>query len=89
MILDAVNEALNIERPNSYIFTQAALVGKTNKMRILQLEALEGIDGDDNQPQFSFYFANSMNHIYKWAHFQCGRAITDDNMEEVPIMEIN
>lgn len=30
-----------------------------------------------------------MNHIYKWAHFQCGRAITDDNMEEVPIMEIN
>lgn len=48
MIVDAVNEALNIERPKNYIFTEAALIGKSNRMRILELEALDGLDGEDN-----------------------------------------
>ena len=81
MIIDSVNEALKIQRPKHYIFTEASLIGKSNRMRILELEALDGLDGDDNEPEFSFYFANSMNHIYKWAHFQCGRVAGEDQPE--------
>lgn len=48
MIIDAVNEALNMERPYHYIFTEAALLGKSNRMKLLGLSAMEGLGGDDD-----------------------------------------
>lgn len=50
MIIDAINEALNLERPNTYIFTQTSLMGSSNRLKILQLEALDGLGSDDNEP---------------------------------------
>jgi len=35
MILDALNEALNLERPRNYIFTETSITGRSNRMRIL------------------------------------------------------
>jgi hypothetical protein len=80
MIIDAFNEALNLERPYEYIFTESILMGKATKMR--RMREMEGEDAEDNESEFSLYFANSMNHIYKWAHYQCGRPLDPETDEE-------